>query len=329
MQGPSRQVYRSAERKTVMLDKVLQLKGIRGIVYRLGQLELRVAHTLNVTHDFARLVKRRSGKRPSIAAVIVGRNDDYMSDFKERLRVTVEWNIRYLVDEVVFVEWNPPADRELLSIGLSKSFSCLRAFVVSPEIHRAICRNTQLPLLEFHAKNVGIRRARSDWIVATNADTAFGPDTVRRLLRAGLSDDIVWSAQRIDIPWREGRKTGLKLSDCIRYRRIIPYHPLGTGEFALASKRLWESAGGYDESLVRHRIGVDKRGVAQMVARGASSSRVGLVFHMTHTTSCTEAVQTHHGEFATLEGIPYQNNENWGLADRTEKQISERVWLLE
>jgi hypothetical protein len=114
----------------------------------------------------------------------------------------------------------------------------------------------------------------------------------------------------------------------MRYRRIIPYHPLGTGEFAFTSKRLWERAGGYDESLVRHRIGVDKRGVAQMVAQGASSERAGIVFHMAHPTSCTEAVQTHHGEMATLKSIPYENSVNWGLADRKETQISERVWLL-
>jgi hypothetical protein len=311
------------------LDRLKEIRGIRGAVYRLGQLRIRTAFAIRTVTNFALLRRERDRGRPPITAVVVGRNDNYMSDFKERLRATIEWNVRHLVCEVIFVEWNPPADREFLSIGLAKSFSCLRAYIISPEIHRAICKNAHLPLLEFHAKNVGIRRARSDWIVATNADTAFGPDAVRRLLRTRLSDDIVWSAQRVDILWREGRETGLNLVDCMRYRRIIPYHPLGTGEFAFASKRLWERAGGYDESLVRHRIGVDKRGVAQMVARGASPLRAGLVFHMAHPTSCTEAVQTHHGELATLEGIPYQNNENWGLADRTERQISERVWLLE
>ena len=207
-QRPSRRTSRSPGTKAVMLDKILQVRGIRGIVYRFGQLGQRAAHALSVTHDFARLKKGGNGYRISTAAVIVGRNDDYMPDFKKRLRATVEWNIRYLVDEVVFVEWNPPAGRELLSTGLEKSFSCLRAYVVSPEIHESICRNAHLPLLEFHAKNVGIRRARSNWIVATNADTAFGPDTIRRLLRTKLTDDVVWSAQRIDIPWREGRETG-------------------------------------------------------------------------------------------------------------------------
>jgi len=155
-------------------------------------------------------------------------------------------------------ERNPPAERELLSLDLAQRFKSLRAYVVAPEIHQALCENSKVPLLEFHAKNVGIRRAKSDWVVATNADAAFGPDIVNRLLGGDLTEDVVFSAQRIDIPWREGRETQIGALDCLRYRRVIPYHPLGTGEFGFASRRLWERARGYDESLVRHRIGVDK-----------------------------------------------------------------------
>ena len=165
--------------------------------------------------------------------------------------------------------------------------------------------------------------------VTTNADAAFGPDLVNRILGTKLSEDVVFSAQRFDIPWREGRKSRIGVFDCLHYRRIIPYHPLGTGEFGFASKQMWERARGYDESLVRHRIGVDKRGVAQLIAHGGRSEKAGIVFHLAHPTSCTEGVQEHHGELATWdEGVPYENDLNWGLADRQETEISERVWLL-
>jgi hypothetical protein len=309
-------------------SRLREIKGIRGALYRLEQLQARTSFAADGLANFFRLRKERNGSRPSVAAVVVGRNDDYMSDFVHRLHATIAWNVKHLVTEVVFVEWNPPADRELLSHDLAKQFNCLRAYVVAPEIHQSLSKNERVPLLEFHAKNVGIRRANSEWIVATNADAAFGPDTVRKILHTSLSEDVVWSAQRIDISWREGRESEIKVVDCLRYRRPIPYHPLGTGEFAFASKRLWERAGGYDESLVRHRIGVDKRGIAQMIAHGATTERAGIVFHLAHPTSCTEAVQDHHGEWATLEGIPYENDPNWGLADRKEIEIAERVWLL-
>jgi hypothetical protein len=311
-----------------MISRLKEIKGVRGVVYRAGQLKTRTAFAARAASDFRALRATQNGQRPAITAVVVGRNDDYMSDFVHRLRATIAWNIKYLASEVIFVEWNPPADRELLSIDLAKRFACLRAYVVSREIHEAICENSRVPLLEFHAKNVGIRRSHSEWVVATNADAAFGPDTVRKILETRLTDDIVWSAERIDIHWREGRETPLNLQDCLRYRRKIPYHQLGTGEFAFASKRLWERARGYDESLVRHRIGVDKRGVAQMIALGASSERAGIVFHLAHPTSCTEGVREHHGEWATLEGVPYENHSNWGLAGRQETELAERVWFI-
>ena len=309
--------------------KLRDIKGIRGALYRVDQLKVRTEFAVDGVANFLRLSLHRNGRRPPITAVVVGRNDDYMSDFAHRLRATIAWNMKYLADAVIFVEWNPPADRELLSIHLAKQFKALRAYVVPPEIHHAICENPKVHLLEFHAKNVGIRRANSEWIITTNADAAFGPDLVNKILETELSPDVVFSAQRFDIPWREGRESQIGALDCLHYRRIIPYHPLGTGEFGFASKQMWERARGYDESLVRHRIGVDKRGVAQLIAHGARSERGGIVFHLAHPTSCTEGVQEHHGELATWEGdLPYENDQNWGLADRQETEIAERVWLL-
>jgi len=308
--------------------KLRDIKGIRGALYRVDQLRVRAVFAVDGIANFLRLRFHRNGTRPAITAVVVGRNDDYMSDFAHRLRATIAWNMKYLADEVIFVEWNPPADRELLSIDLAKRFEGLRAYVVAPDIHQALCENSNVPLLEFHAKNVGIRRAKSDWIVTTNADAAFGPDIVNRIFETGLSEDVVFSAQRIDIAWREGRETQIGAFDCLRYRRVIPYHPLGTGEFGLASRRMWERARGYDETLVRHRIGVDKRGVAQLIAHGARTENAGTVFHLAHPTSCTEGVQDHHGDWASWADVPYENDQNWGLADRQETKIAERVWLL-
>jgi hypothetical protein len=310
------------------LGGLRDVKGIRGALYRFGQLRARATFAAAGLVDLLRLPKT-NGSHPSITAVVVGRNDDYMSDFAQRLRATISWNAKHLASEVIFVEWNPPVDRELLSIELAKRFDYLRAYVVSREIHDRISDNSRVPLLEFHAKNVGIRRARCEWVLTTNADAAFGPGTIRRIVDSQLSDELVWSAQRIDIPWREGRKSPLRPLDFLRYRRVIPYHPLGTGEFGFASKRMWERAGGYDESLVHHRIGVDKRGIAQMIAHGARTERAGIVLHLAHPTSCTEAVQEHHGEWAGWEAdLPYENPPNWGLIDLEETEIAERVWLL-
>lgn len=308
---------------------IKELKGIRGGLYRAEQVQGRAAFAASGITDRLRSRLHRNGTRPWFAAVVVGRNDDYMSDFVERLRATLEWNTHYLVNEVVFVEWNPPADRELLSPRLANDFKGLRAYVVPAEIHQRICENENIKLLEYHAKNVGIRRAQSPWIISTNADAAVGLDAVNELLKSDLDDNAVWTAQRFDIPWSEGRQTRISLIDSLRYRRVIPYAPLGTGEFCLASKTLWHKARGFDEAMVRHRIGCDVRGTAQMVAHGGNIQRAGTVLHLTHPTSCTENLQPHHGEWATTEGVPYYNSDDWGLGNYREVEIADRVWRLE
>jgi hypothetical protein len=264
-----------------------------------------------------------------VAAIVVGRNDDYMSDFAARLSATLEWNLRYLISEVVFVEWNPPPDRELLAIELTKRFACLRAYVVPPQVHAEVCQNPHVPLLEYHAKNVGIRRALAPWIMTTNADAALGLDTVNRILDAELDRNIAWTAERIDIKWREDQQRHLDLLTSLRSGRFIPYHQLGTGEFMLASRELWRRAGGYDEALVRHRIGCDVRGAAQMLACGARITFAGSVLHLAHPTSCTEGVTLHQGETATIEGVPYQNPATWGMENFREVQTADRIWRLE
>jgi hypothetical protein len=302
---------------------------ITGIKYRLNQLQRRTVFAVSGACNYARLRVRKNGHRPQIAAVLVGRNDDYMSDFCERLFATIEWNIRYLVSEVVFVEWNPPADRELLAYPLTKRFSCLNAYVVSAEIHQRICENQNVKLLEYHAKNVGIRRATSPWIMTTNADAAVGLDTVNTLFTETLDPKVVWTAERVDIPWREDQQNEIGLLDSLRYKRVIPYQLLGTGEFCLASKELWHNIRGYDEFMVKHRIGCDVRGTAQMLSHGATIRKTGTVLHLTHPTSCTENVQPHHGEMATVEGVPYRNRDDWGLENCRTVQLAERVWRLE
>ena len=201
--------------------------------------------------------------------------------------------------------------------------------MVPAEIHQRICENENIKLLEYHAKNVGIRRAQSPWIMSTNADAAVGLDTVNTLLGGNLDPEVIWTAERFDIPWREDQQRKIGLLDSLRFRRLIPYEALGTGEFCLAAKELWHRVRGFDEQMLRHRIGCDRRGTAQMRAHGAKIKRVGTVLHLTHPTSCTESVQPHHGELATIEGVPYENDSDWGLGDRSEIQLDERVWRIE
>jgi len=302
---------------------------IAGVVYRASQGHRRLAFA--VEGFYAWLLARPVGKlgSPRITMVVVGRNDDYMPDFIGRLSATVAWNLHFLATDVVFVEWNPPADRPLLAPVLAARFPELQAYVIAPALHAALCKNPAVPLLEFHAKNVGLRRAQGEWLCATNADAAFGLDSVRRVLGRAVPPSIVWTAQRIDIEWRAGRTRPLGIIDSIGYRRIVPYTPYGSGEFVLAHRSMWHDIRGYDESQDRHRMGCDTRGVAQMMSHGATVRRAGKVLHLAHPTSCTEGIQPHHGDWAPMDGLPYHNTEDWGFSRLRSARIAERVYRLE
>jgi hypothetical protein len=310
--------------------KLTDIKGIRGALYRAAELQMRTTFVVGGIANFVRRRMHSNGSRPSITAVMVGRNDDYMADFRERLYATIDWNTRYLIDQVIFVEWNPPPDRELLAYGLTEKFKMLRAYVVPPGTHQAINRNPHLQLLEYHAKNVGIRRAETPWVLATNADAALSMNLINKILDTRLEPNVVWTAERIDIKWDENRQREIGLMGSLRYLRFIPYDPMGTGEFALAARELWHRARGYDESLVKHRIGCDIRGIAQILAHGGQINKAGTVLHLRHPTSCVDGgARDFHGEWATIEGVPYQNPVTWGMEDYREVQLAERVWQLE
>ena len=300
-----------------------------GIAYHLHQFQQRALFGVRGGCHYLRLNVASNGHSPRIAAVMVGRNDDYMPDFAQRLSATIAWNVRHLVSEVIFVEWNPPPDRPLLAHNLTSEFAEVRAYVVPAEVHQALCMSDRLPLLEYHAKNVGIRRAESPWIIATNADVALASDAIQNLRRSLRSTDVAWTAERVDIYWKTWRERGIGLADCLRYKRVIPYIEHGTGDFLLASREMWHRTGGYDEGLLKHRIGCDVRGAAQMLAHGASIQKVGSVLHLAHPTSCTEQIQPHHGDLAPLGGVPYDNGPNWGLGDCAEISLGDRIWQLE
>lgn len=270
----------------------------------------------------------------SVSLVVVGRNDDYMPDFYSRLKTTLTWNVKHLVSEPIFVEWNPPSDRNLLAFQLVRDIPTLKAYVVSARVHEQICQNKNLALMEYHAKNVGIKRAHSDWIIASNADIALSPGMIskcRELVSTSnqFENNRAFIAERVDIEWAKTENPTISLSDCIKFKKIITPSVYGTGDFLMAGRGLWHQVRGYDETLIKHRIGCDVRGAAQMLAHGAFIQMFGQVLHFAHPTSCTEAgVQPHHGESATVQGVPYNNDDDWGLTNYRDEQIGERVWLI-
>lgn len=105
--------------------------------------------------------------------------------------------------ELVLVEWNPPSQKAPLAEALEwpdelDSMSA-RIVTVPPEIHASFNNADQIPLFEYIAKNTGIRRAESEFVVSTNPDLVYNEALLEFLATHVLENDCFYRIHRYDV----------------------------------------------------------------------------------------------------------------------------------
>ena len=146
---------------------------------------------------------------PYISFVVVARNDNYGGDFLHRINVFVKVLLtlceKYeLPSELIIVEWNPPEDRERLKNAISwpdiqRKYCQIRIIEVPNELHRRLPNPAKMPLFEYMGKNVGIRRAKGEYILATNPDLIFNEELINFLSLKRLSSQCFYRIDRYDV----------------------------------------------------------------------------------------------------------------------------------
>src|SRR5262245_59663891 len=155
-------------------------------------------------------VDEQPGLHPTrhLSVIAVSRNDEHGGDMRGRMQHFVNGFIAQcrkhdLDAELLLVEWNPPYDRPPLEDALEwpAEFgpASVRVVTVPPELHAVFPHFASLPLFQMIGKNVGIRRARGRFILATNIDILFDDATVL-YLRDRLRPGIILRADRYDVP---------------------------------------------------------------------------------------------------------------------------------
>jgi hypothetical protein len=145
--------------------------------------------------------------RPYLSVVVTSRNDDHGGDPTKRLQTFVQcfdaqcrqFGLRA---EVIIVEWNPPVDKPRLSTLLQWPMSCActyRFIEVPAALHERLEFADVLPLFQMIAKNVGVRRARGEFILATNIDIIFSNELVEWLASRRLDTRCMYRADRHDV----------------------------------------------------------------------------------------------------------------------------------
>jgi hypothetical protein len=144
-----------------------------------------------------------------LSIVVASRNDSHGGNILSRMRLflagLLEQTRQYRFPlELVFVEWNPPADQprlhEVLPKPAADDYLTLRYITVPASIHRRFRRASDIPLFQMIAKNVGIRRARGSFILCANIDLLFSDELFRALTQKSLRDDTYYRANRCDVP---------------------------------------------------------------------------------------------------------------------------------
>ena len=152
--------------------------------------------------------EKDEGFKPQLSIVTTSRNDGHGGDLLERMQAFVDGvciqakRHRFFL-ELIIVEWNPPPENPGLADALRWQTVCeyvrVRIVEVPPDFHESIENRGKIPLYQMIAKNVGIRRAKGDFVLATNIDVIF-PDALFDLMKNDLKKGVVYRNDRIDIP---------------------------------------------------------------------------------------------------------------------------------
>lgn len=145
---------------------------------------------------------------PYLSLVVAARNDDHGGNMLGRMQGMLDSWIgqaeRYgLQSEIVVVEWNPPADRPRLKDSLrwpSQPKYCeVRLVEVPPDVHARFRNAAAIPLHQMIAKNTGIRRARGEFVLATNLDIIFSAELMEFLAERHLETGVMYRIDRNDV----------------------------------------------------------------------------------------------------------------------------------
>jgi hypothetical protein len=176
--------------------------------------------------------------QPYISIVITGRNDNYGGDFDQRLQTTINWYCYYFeaqkVDsEIILVNYNPVAEnkelKDKIAFPVDRKYVTIRIITVPSSVHQQYHDpvRKELPFYEFPAKNVGIRRAKGEFILSTNADVILPFSIINYIARRKLKKGIFYRAGRVD--YKKFDLTGFNPRKFLRLCRkgAFMYHEKG------------------------------------------------------------------------------------------------------
>jgi len=208
-----------------------------------------------------------------VSAIIVSRNDNYGGNLNERATYAINSAIDSF-DEVFYIDWNSENGSMLYEIEDNLQLKGnLKHIVIPPSAASQLTNfdSHAQKCCEVLARNIGIRRATGDYIVSTNIDIIQPKreDIVKLIEEKG--EDSFTTVSRREVEWDyikkfQGGDFNFSNWSAFRddaYKTSVPRNKLESttpgdeysiinccGDFQLASKKVWNSIKGFEESLI-------------------------------------------------------------------------------
>jgi hypothetical protein len=282
-----------------------------------------------------------------ISAVIVSRNDNYGGNLTERGTYAINSAIS-TYDEVIYVDWNSPTHSLFYDIQDNLQLKGnLKHFVINPEIAKIFTNyDPQAQVCcEVLGRNIGIRRAKGDWIISTNIDIIqpkredvesviinSDSNTMITLSRREASWDIIKKFHGGDLKYNEWGKLRdyiyLNSEMRIEQERITTGDNYSLikccGDFQLAPKHIWHEIRGFEEELI-YPLYADTNVQKKSVQHGFGLKAIfnPPLFHITHGSKGWGGGGIADGINKKINGInraivfqrKTENNSTWGFSD--------------
>ena len=284
-----------------------------------------------------------------ISAVIVSRNDNYGGYLNERATYCLNSAID-TYDEIFYIDWNSPTNSLLYDIKDNINFKGnLKHIVISPEIASILTNHNPKAqkCCEVLARNIGLRRMTSEWMVSTNIDI-IAPKrkdlekTIKLLdkqcfytiSRRPVDWDVILNFNNGEYNFKEWEKTReylIKNSEERHFDEIVMegdnYSLINCcGDYQIAHKNIWYDIKGFEEELIypgHADTNIQKKAV--MHGFGLKALYNPAFFHINHGTGgggfldYDKFGQKNQQYQDYYRAIIYQketeNSESWGFGD--------------